>query len=378
MNLIFKLAPDRMMLRPQKKSGELKVLFVEDDQDHYDYFSHLLSKIGFDLDIGRSTSLREFSERLTEEGFDLILLDMGLPDSSGLDTVERVLGMTETPVVILSAAKDNRIARDAIRFGAQDFLVKSEVTRHRLSRALLYAVDRLYRLQEVSDVQQFSSEFLRTVSHDLRAPLARISNLAQLVSESLPTEIVAGETEEFLHDLESESEYLSGYIQHLYGFCKGGTKRSDLQTESVSLMVPLMRALDVLARDLDASEARVCVGYMPVVVVDESLLSYVFQNLIGNSLKYSGKERPAITIEAVMHPSKCVVTVSDNGVGVPADDLDRVFEPFYRSGNRGAVDGSGVGLAFCKKVVNCHGGRIWASSSEGHGCTISFTLPVES
>lgn len=359
------------------ESEYLNVLFVEDDIDHFTYFSHLLSQIDTKVITDRSVSLERARELLATKSFDLVLLDIGLPDSIGLDTVKNIVGQTECPVVVLSACDDPYLAREAVRLGAQDFLVKSEVTVHSLTRAAQYAVDRVDLLKAASQSKQFSNEFLRTVSHDLRAPLARLAQLTEILREDFGEAFADKEALKIMEGIEVESKYLAQFIQHLYSFCKEDDSRRALQLEPISLLIPLVRTLEVLGAQIDSLGARICVGRMPVLHIDNTLLAHVFQNLIGNALKYSGGRRPKITIEAVSHPAKCVVTVSDNGLGVSEEELDRVFEPFYRSQSAAVLDGNGVGLAFCKKVITCHGGRIWASASKSGGCIISFTLPLE-
>jgi K+-sensing histidine kinase KdpD len=280
-------------------------------------------------------------------------------------------------VVVLSACDDPLLAREAVRLGAQDFLVKSEVTVHSLTRAAQYAVDRVDLLKAASHSKQFSNEFLRTVSHDLRAPLARLAQLTEILREDYGDVLTSNDAQKLLDGIEDESRYLAHFVQHLYSFCKQDESRRALQLEPISLLVPLVRTLDILGSEIDQHQGRICIGRMPILFVDSTLIAHVFQNLIGNALKYSGGRRPKITVEAVCHPAKCVVTVSDNGLGVSEEELDRVFEPFYRSQYAAVLDGNGVGLAFCKKVITCHGGRIWASSSKSGGCIISFTLPLE-
>ena len=354
----------------------LKVLFVEDDTDHFDYFTHLLRQLDKHFSLDRSSSLEAALDKLSSDEFDLILLDVGLPDSVGLSTLENVISRTESPVVILSASEDGDLAREAIRFGAQDFLVKSEVTSHSLGRAVLYAVDRIHIIKTASEAKQTSNEFLRTISHDLRAPLARLANLTQIFKQEFGPELQNPEAIDFLSDIEDEARNLTYFIQHLYSFCKGDNTRGKLHLQPISLATPLLRSLAVLGEQIDRQKARICLGPMPVLSIDQALIAHVFQNLVSNSLKFCGSRRPMITIEAVCHPSKCVVTVSDNGVGLAVEDLDNVFEPFFRSNATATFEGSGIGLAFCKKVITCHGGRIWASESRDGGCVISFTIPI--
>jgi signal transduction histidine kinase len=114
---------------------------------------------------------------------------------------------------------------------------------------------------------------------------------------------------------------------------------------------------------------------MPTVVADEVMLVQVFQNLIGNAIRYSGKEIPKIHISAVRAGERWLFSVRDNGIGVAREDAERVFDMFERPDGR-EVRGTGVGLALCRKVVERHGGRIWVESEAGNGAAFRFTIPI--
>ena len=115
---------------------------------------------------------------------------------------------------------------------------------------------------------------------------------------------------------------------------------------------------------------------LPNVMADETQIVQLFQNLIGNSLKFRSSEPPKIHITAEKHNNEWVFSVTDNGIGIDPQYEERIFTIFQRLHDREEYPGSGIGLAVCKKIVECHGGKIWMESEPGHGASFYFTIPV--
>jgi len=137
----------------------------------------------------------------------------------------------------------------------------------------------------------------------------------------------------------------------------------------------LNAALENLKLAIEESHALVTHDPLPTVLADESQLALVFQNLIGNALKFHGEEPPRIHVSARRTSDFWEFSVRDNGIGIDPQFFDRVFLIFQRLSTRVEHAGSGIGLAICKKIVERHGGRIWIESKPGQGATFFFTLP---
>jgi chemotaxis family two-component system sensor kinase Cph1 len=134
-------------------------------------------------------------------------------------------------------------------------------------------------------------------------------------------------------------------------------------------------ALQQLQLRIEESGAKITFDKLPAVVANQDLLIRVFQNLIGNAIKYSNEKPAEIYISCKREASEWVFSVKDNGIGVDPQYHDRIFEPFQRLRHREAA-GTGVGLAICKRIVERHGGRMWVESAEGKGSTFLFTIPA--
>jgi light-regulated signal transduction histidine kinase (bacteriophytochrome) len=135
---------------------------------------------------------------------------------------------------------------------------------------------------------------------------------------------------------------------------------------------------DVLAElrpTIDEGRARVTRGRLPKIKADPLQISRVFQNLIANALKFHGDGAPRVSVEAERRADVWVFSVKDNGIGIPAEQFERIFRIFQRLHSQAEYPGTGIGLAICKRIIERHGGRIWVDSRPGEGTTFHFTLP---
>jgi signal transduction histidine kinase len=137
----------------------------------------------------------------------------------------------------------------------------------------------------------------------------------------------------------------------------------------------LAGVLESLRPQIEEIGAQICVDELPRLYCSRLLIEQLFQNVVANAMKYRSKLPPMIRITAKEQEHMWVFAVEDNGVGISADELPRIFEPFYRIESTSDRPGTGIGLATCDKIVKAHGGKIWAESEVGKGTTLFFTLP---
>jgi light-regulated signal transduction histidine kinase (bacteriophytochrome) len=162
-------------------------------------------------------------------------------------------------------------------------------------------------------------------------------------------------------------------IQDLLTYSR--TSRTETKTTVVSLSQVLELVISDLEPRIQERGARVVIeGELPAVMGSPTELRQVFQNLIGNGLKFNRSPVPEVRVSAVMNATDCVVAVSDNGIGIEPEYHATIFKVFQRLHTRDKFPGTGIGLAICKKIVERHGGRIWLDSGPDHGSTFFFTL----
>jgi len=163
------------------------------------------------------------------------------------------------------------------------------------------------------------------------------------------------------------------FIQDLLRYSRVGTQGRPFQR--VPLLNIVQETLANLRFAVAEKEGEVTVRDLPEIYGDPVQLTQLFQNLIGNALKFSGDHPPKIEINARRHAAEWEISVADNGIGIDPKDGERIFIIFQRLHSREEYEGTGIGLAICKKIVDRHGGRIWVESRKGEGTIFRFTIP---
>jgi signal transduction histidine kinase len=215
-------------------------------------------------------------------------------------------------------------------------------------------------------------QYAQVTSHDLQAPVATIRMYGELLDRRTK-ESSDPQTRQLVSGIRSSADHMASLIRDLLHYSRVG--RGTVQQEVVSAYTVVQRALENLAGPIGERGANIHVGELPSVIGDPGQLVQVFQNLIGNGIKFSAAEEPRVGITAAIEPGMCRFAVSDNGVGIDPDDAERIFDPFHRSAP-GAFEGTGIGLAIARKIVGRHGGRIWARPRPDGGSVFHFTVPL--
>jgi len=214
-------------------------------------------------------------------------------------------------------------------------------------------------------------QFAYVASHDLQEPLRMVSSYTQLLVRRYGDRL-DGDAKEFMDFIVDGAARMKQLIEDLLAYSRVGTRGRSLEpTESLAA---LDKALVNLRIAQEASGAAVTHDPMPKVVADPGQLTQLFQNLIGNAMKFRGAAAPRIHVGAETREHVWVFTVKDNGIGLDTQYADRIFMMFQRLHNKTEYPGTGIGLAICKKIVERHGGRIWVDSRPGQGSTFGFTI----
>ncbi|MBS1955789.1 MAG: PAS domain S-box protein [Cyanobacteria bacterium SZAS-4] len=219
-------------------------------------------------------------------------------------------------------------------------------------------------------------QFAYVVAHDLREPLRSISTFADLLAQSCRTKLDTRETE-FLEIVLSANERMQQLITDLLAYCR--VERTAATPTPVDTGKLVQQVLTNLYVAVEESHGRVEIGELPEIVGDQVQLRQLFQNLIGNALKYRGPEDPVVLVSGEQKNGDWQFAVSDNGIGFDMNFADRIFQPFHRLHAGSKYSGTGIGLAICRKIVEHHGGKIWAQSQQGPhaGSTFYFTIPTQ-
>lgn len=356
----------------------LRVLLVEDNDDHAELIRRQLTLLTAPrVQVTWKQTLESGLQELEALKFDAVFLDLRLPDSDHEQTLDRaVAAAPDLPIIVLTSLGDVESGSTAVQKGAQDFLVKTACSADLLSRALCYSIERKkldLEMQRYADELERSNreldQFARIVAHDLKSPLAVVQMDLRQLDEKL-----GGDTEsaKIVQAAVQSVETMSELVDNLLQLSR--VRHEPQQFSQVDCEEVVNDVLTMLRGQIEAAGARVTRDILPTVTGDETRLMQVFQNLVSNAIRY-GRENPEIHISAEFLDSEWIFSVEDNGIGIPEDACERIFEMFERC-NPEKADGTGIGLAICRRVVAAHGGRIWVTNNATSGCTFYFSLPA--
>ena len=228
-------------------------------------------------------------------------------------------------------------------------------------------------LEQYIDSNLQLENFAYMASHDLRAPLNTILSFSQLLHKSADNKL-SGREKEFVNFIVSGATHMDNLIQALLNFSQVDTEK--LKLEAVETTKLLDQVQLSMKHIIDAKAPKIVVGNMPSLIqADWIKLTQLFQNLIGNAIKFTPESREAlIRIQGKEYTDRYKFSVSDQGIGIPSQFQERIFMIFKRLHSSDQFEGTGIGLALCKKIVDQHEGEIWVESEEGQGSTFHFTL----
>lgn len=227
------------------------------------------------------------------------------------------------------------------------------------------------RSRELERSNRELEQFASVTSHDLQAPLATISMYAQLLEQRHAQELNGGQ--QLVEGINAATVKARTLIRDLLEYSRAG--RGELLNEPVEMKEVVSESLEMLAGPIEQSGADVTVEELPVILGDVRKLRQVFLNLISNAIKFA-EDIPVVRVSAEVQGNTAIFAVTDNGIGMDPGQAERIFQPFHRLHGEEEYPGTGIGLAVCERIVEQHGGRIWAQSAPGEGSTFRFTLPV--
>jgi signal transduction histidine kinase len=376
----------------------LEIMLVEDNPADADLIREALDDLEGETEPGNPVfelvhveRLAAAEERLVTGGIELVLLDLSLPDSQGFDTFRRLAeGFPDLPIVVLSGLENEALAMQAVRHGAQDYLVKGRADADLLGRTLRYSIERkrsagerarLIREQaEVDAALRARDELVATISHDLKSPLTSIRAQAQLLMRRmsaghLPT---PEDLLERLSRIEQTTIQATSLIDELLEVSRMEAGQAvEMNRAPTDLVALATRVSGDYRSRVEHRRLRFVTTEREIVGMwDATRLERVIGNLIDNALKFSAPDGDVVVTASRDEAGNAILSVSDNGVGIPANDLQHIFVRFYRGRNAsGHVAGTGIGLASAQQIVQALGGTLTVESEEGHGSVFTICLP---
>lgn len=230
------------------------------------------------------------------------------------------------------------------------------------------------RTKDLEKSNRRLNEFVHVVSHDLREPLRSVSSFSSLLRQRY-LNVLGDEGTEFLNHVIAASARMTALIEDLLSLSR--VSEGDFATAQVDLNQALGAALENLSQAIETGHAQVKSERLPMVAANFTQMMQLFQNLIENALKYRSQASPSVQIRARREGAAVIVSVADNGIGIPEGEQQKIFTAFQRASNA-QCEGTGIGLAICQSIVERHGGRIWVEGNpDGLGTTFNFSLRAE-
>jgi two-component system NtrC family sensor kinase len=385
-----------------------RILAVDDSPTYLQEVTSMLRDEGYDVVLARSG--KAALDMLEVQSVDCILLDVVMPGLSGTETCRRIKELParrDIPLIMLTAIEDRAAMIEGLSAGADDYISKSsefgvlkarvraqirrkqfeDENRHireRLMRSELEALEAKanrkladLRATMVEELQRKNREleaFSYSVSHDLRAPLRRIDGFSRaVISDYGP--LLDERGRDYLGRVCASAQRMTQLIDDLLQLARVGM--AELERAPVDLSVIVETLVDELVRSEPDRKVEFVIEKHVIVAADRQLMRVVMDNLIGNAFKFTARADPSrVEFGKTIRDGVVVIFVRDNGAGFDMAHVDKLFRPFKRLHRDDDYPGTGIGLATVQRIIDRHGGRVWAEGREGEGTTISFTVPV--
>ena len=377
---------------------DIRILLIEDSPiDAKNLELKLIENSKQQFNVLSVETLAKGIKHVGENHFDVVLLDLELPDSQGLQTLYRFLPLTAgVPVLALTDHYDEKVGLEAVQAGAQDYLLKAHLTGCTLSRAVRYAIERKRSEEEVLKAQQELRQshanllrkkeeleaFFHNVSHEVKTPLAAAQEFVSLVLEGFAGPINEMQREYLDIALESCNR-MRLCVDDLFDAARLETGKISVDLSLSSIGTVIQRMVTIFTPAAQQKKIRLVSqipSHLPQIPLDEHRIAQVVTNLLNNALKFTPEGgEVSITARFVKSKSEFVeVKVCDSGVGIPSNYLPHVFDRLYqvRSEDGAHTAGMGLGLHISRELIQLHGGQIWVESDEGKGTAFTFRLPV--
>jgi len=372
-----------------------RILVVDDEKEIREFLSKALTRIaGYHVEMAEDGE--DALKKIEQDKLDLILTDLKMPKMDGLKLITEI-AKTKPEILTILMTGHGTIdsALEAMKRGASDYLTKP-INLDELVLRIQKVLDEKQRFvslrgyitqlekanQELKQVDEMKSEFVSVASHELRTPLATIKNVVQLVLKGKAGEI--NETQDnFLTMAEKNINRLTNILNNLLDLSRIESGKVGMKFVELDLRLSIDFVLFSLKPQADGKSIHLeseIPKDLPFVYADREKVEQILINLVGNAIKFTYEGGKVVVSTKLLGKIKNTISISvtDTGVGIPADQLEKVFEKFHQveSPLHHSASGTGLGLAITKGLVEAHQGQIWVESELEKGSTFTFTLPL--
>jgi signal transduction histidine kinase len=373
------------------------ILVIDDEEGIREGCRRVLEPQGFQVET--AVSMQEGLQKIQSRPFDIVLLDVMMPDGRGIDLIDPMLKVDPDLVpIIITGYATVELAVAAIKAGAYDFIskpftpdlllltVNQGLERRRLSQTArriqameLETAEMARAKKEAEQLSEFKTAFTFKVAHELRTPVASAISLIRPLMRGLAGELNE-QQQDILSRIDNRLDMLMELVNDLLALAATRTVAIEEPLEPIVVQSILHKVVERLGIEAQNKmiTLRVKIPDKTVTVVGTAKgLDTIFSNLLNNAIKYT-PEGGTINLQITESAGQADITISDTGIGIPASDLDRIGEEFFRAKNarRSAIIGTGLGLSIVKELVHKYGGKMEISSQEGQGTRVNLLLPI--
>jgi signal transduction histidine kinase len=369
----------------------MKLLLIEDNPGDVRLMREALresASMAFVVDTaGR---LDDGLAQLSAARHELVLLDLSLPDSQGMETLRTLRAAApDVPIVVLTGMDDEGLATEAVREGAQDYLVKGQLDGPLIQRAIRYAVERQRAMASLRQAlvaadaaNRAKSAFLAGMSHELRTPLNAIIGFSAAICDEIAGPVEPPTYREYAGYVQESGQNLLTLINNVLAVSQAETLGFTQSTKRIDPAVLIDQCVGDLRRAAAVQKVtveRALPDRLPSVLGHETALTQALAALLSNAVKFNNPGGRVVVAAQCLTGGGFAIQVSDTGIGIAPENLANAFRPFAGLGESltRRHEGIGLGLAVAKRIIEAHGGRLEIDSTPGVGTTVALILPPE-
>jgi signal transduction histidine kinase len=363
----------------------LHFVLVEDNPIDVELAQRALLRAGFDFTSVVVQSAEDFTREITAHRPDLVLADYNLPQWSGMEALAILKQLQpDVPLILVTGALGEMTAVECLKNGVTDYILKGALARLPVAIQRALQEQRLLELRKQAEREKEAytqelkrsnaelEQFAYVASHDLQEPLRMVASYTEILGERYRGKLDAN-ADRYIGYAVDGAQRMQRLIRDLLAYARVSSQARPLApTDSGKALAAVLGGMQTA---ISGSQAQIVYRDLPVIMADQSQLEQVFQNLINNAIKFRGQRVPRVEISAQLK-GDWTFSVKDNGIGMDMESAGRIFEMFQRLHTREEYEGTGIGLAIAKRIVERHGGKIWCESAPDMGATFYFTMPA--
>ena len=361
----------------------MNILVIEDNIADFELIDIYTKNIR-EFNLSNATTLKEAIHSLTNNSYDFILLDLGLPDSDGKNTFDELSKhIQDIPVILLTGTEDNEMAMTLLEKGAQDYLLKNQITPLLLKKSINYSFKRFQLQKELTisqkklkELNKTKDKFFSIIAHDLRNPIGSFV----ITTDYLMTCIEDGSTEDFnllINEINKSSKHLQVLLENLLEWANAQSGNISFEPTLIDISIvlnTLISLIEINATETDITiKSNISSNFM--LKADPNMMNTILRNLITNALKFS-YPKGNIVIDLKEENDYYLFSVKDDGIGISKEDIKLLFRIGINTTSIGSSEnkGTGLGLLLVKEFVEIHNGKVWVESEEEKGSIFYFTI----